>query len=116
MLNCVGMQIDTGAGSGKAIEVLRGNSSFGGDLSVGGSLIASGSTKTGSGSYSLPANPTEGQIVFVKGTSGGITVRASYSHMIMHANSHDTSLELDIGDMSTIFVCMNGYWVQFYCG
>lgn len=112
----VGLQIDTGAGSGKAIEVLRGNSSFGGDLSVGGSLIASGSTKTGSGSYRLPTNPTEGQIVFVKGTSGGITVRASYSHMIMHADSHDTSLELDIGDRSTIFVCMNGYWVQFYCG
>ena len=114
--NSVGLQIDTGVGSGKAIEVIRGNVSFGGDLSVGGSLIASGSTKTGSGSYSLPTNPTEGQIVFVKGTSGGITVRGSYSHMIMHADSHDTSLTLDIGDKSTIFVCMNDYWVQFYCG
>ena len=41
----VGLQIDTGAGSGKAIEVLRGNSSFGGDLSVGGTISI---TKNGS--------------------------------------------------------------------
>ena len=43
--NSVGLQIDTGVGSGKAIEVLRGNSSFGGDLSVGGTISI---TKNGS--------------------------------------------------------------------
>ena len=120
--NSVGLQIDTGAGSGKAIEVKRGNASFGGnvsisgDVSISGNLIAGGSIKTGSGSYSLPTNPTNGQIVFVKGTSGGFTVRGSYSNMIMHADSHDTSVALDMGVNSTMFVCMSGYWVQFYCG
>ena len=70
---------------------------------------------TGSSSKTLPDNPSAGQIVFVKGTSGRITINAG-GKMIMHEDDATQTTTYDCGQKSMMFIYSGQYWIAFYCG
>ena len=71
---------------------------------------------SGSGTKSLPSSPTKGQVVYVKGTTGHLTINGTSTHPIMHHDDHDTQQSRELGEASCIFVFFDPYWVEFRCG
>ncbi len=80
---------------------------FVGDVCMPGSII------TGIGPKALPANPSTGQIVFVKGTAGSITVTSSYG--IMDESDTSVSNSYNCQSKSMMFIFDGIRWIAYYC-
>ena len=69
---------------------------------------------TGSGTKYLPSNPRKGMVIFVKGTTGSLTIDGN-GKLIMGANGTNTDSSITIGNASFFFVYDGDRWIRYCC-